>query len=164
MQQYFAYYSCLRSTPLYISTLPYTVFLYERNLATGMNRPPTVSELLRYGAASLLAFVVDTGLLFALTSGAHVPYLISAPIAFSAGIIITYTLSIQYVFVHRTFTHSKKKEFLFFVIIGIFGLLLNEYLLWVCTSIFGFYYLVSKFFSAFVVFAWNFLARKLLLF
>jgi putative flippase GtrA len=123
-----------------------------------------VHEFIRYGVASLVALVVDVGLLAALVSWAHVYYLLAALLSFVAGIIVTYVLSIAWVFKHRSFTGSRSKELMVFVAIGVVGLLFNELILWICTSFFGIHYLVSKGFSVIVVFLWNFTARKVTLF
>jgi len=120
-------------------------------------------ELARYFFASLAAFFADTGSLALMTSVFGVQYLISAPIAFMFGLVIVYVLSIRWVFETRTL-QSARKEFAVFLAIGIVGLLINEGVLWLLTGFFGMFYLVSKLVSVFVVFGWDFLTRKALLF
>ncbi len=120
-------------------------------------------EFIRYVAASAIALLIDTGSLFLMTSIFEVPYLISGAIAFTLGLAMVYVLSVVWVFENRV-VRSRLAEFAAFALIGIIGLAMNEAILWLLTSAFGFYYLVSKIGSVAVVFTWNFFARKHLLF
>ena len=120
-------------------------------------------QLFRYGFVGGMAFAVDYGTLFVLTHFAGVPYLWSAAVAFVLGLVTNYLISITWVF-----QHSGKmrlwQEFLFFAIIGIVGLFLNELIMYAGTDILGLHYMVSKLISTGIVFFWNFFARKFLLF
>lgn len=129
----------------------------------GAGGSKTLRELGRYFAASLVALALDTGTLAFLTSVLSVPYLVSAPIGFMLGLIVVYVLSIYWVFERRD-VRSFAAEFGVFLLIGIVGLGVNEGVLYVLTGLFGVFYLVSKVASVVVVFAWNFVARKYLLF
>lgn len=120
-------------------------------------------EFLRYGCASAAALAADVGLLYLLTSVIGVPYLVSALVGFMAGLAIVYTLSVTWVFKKRAL-EDRRAELLIFAVIGIVGLMLNELLLWALTDGLGLYYLASKAVSVGVVFAWNFGARKYMLF
>lgn len=120
-------------------------------------------EFVRYFLASAVALLVDAGLLWLLTSIFAVPYLISGAIAFTAGLVIVYVLSITWVFEARTL-RDPVVEFVTFALIGIAGLLLNEIILWFFTSLVGLYYFFSKAISVIFVFSWNFAVRRLLLF
>ncbi len=122
-----------------------------------------MQEFIRYFMASLIALIVDVGALYILTSQLGVSYLYSGAIAFLLGLTIVYLLSIFWVFEKRTSMHMGV-EFLLFALIGVVGLGINEGVLYVLTGIFGAYYLFSKVASVVVVFSWNFLARKYLLF
>jgi putative flippase GtrA len=120
-------------------------------------------QLVRYTIIGVPAFAVDFGLLFFLTHFVHIPYLLSAAIAFIAGVSISYYLSVLWVFSSRSMD-SKSAEFLIFVIVGIVGLGLNELIIWFFTEQIHFHYLVSKINSTLLVYFWNFFARKCLLF
>jgi putative flippase GtrA len=123
----------------------------------------TTREFLRYLAASALALLIDTGTLWILTSVLNVQYLISGAVAFLLGLSVVYILSVLWVFEHRSL-RSVPVEFLVFATIGVIGLALNEGVLWLFTGFFGFHYLASKGISVVIVFSWNFIARKFLLF
>ena len=120
-------------------------------------------QLLRYGFVGGVAFVADYGLLYVLTEFAGVQYLVSAALAFVAGLTVNYLLSNLIVFkAHRL--ESRLVEFLVFAVIGVIGLALNEAIMYCCSEIIGMHYMVSKLVSTVTVFFWNFFARKLTLF
>jgi len=123
----------------------------------------TSIQLLKYGFVGGIAYVVDFGSLFFLTEVIKLHYLFSAAIAFILGLLTNYILSIFWVFTKRTVVNWRT-EFLIFSIIGLVGLGLNEGIIWFFTDLIHFHYLISKIFSALVVFFWNFFARKKILF
>lgn len=120
-------------------------------------------QIVRYFVSGGVAFAVDAGLLYLLTEWAGLHYLYSSTISFSVGLVITYLFSIFWVFDNRSLK-SKWAEFLIFVLIGVVGLLLTNFFLWVFTDKLGLYYLVSKVITTVLVFIWNFIAKKTLLF
>ena len=76
---------------------------------------------------------------------------------------ITYILSIYWIFdEHRT--ENKIVEFSVFLLIGLSGILLNIGLMWVFTSLCSIYYMLSKLITTVIVFVWNFVLKKKLLF
>lgn len=120
-------------------------------------------EFIRYFLASAIALLLDAGLLWSLTEFAGISYLVSGAIGFTAGLVAIYALSVYWVFTARAM-RSPLAEFAIFAFIGLVGLCLNELILWLFTSLWSFYFLVSKIASVIVVFSWNFGARKWLLF
>lgn len=120
-------------------------------------------QLFRYGFVGGIAFLVDYGTLFLLTEYAGVSYLVSGAIAFVAGLVVNYLLSISWVF-NQNRNKKIAKEFLFFTIIGVVGLLFNELIMYVATDLCHLHYMLSKIISTVIVFFWNFFARKVLLF
>ena len=120
-------------------------------------------QLLRYGFVGGVAFVADYGTLFALTHYAGIHYLLSAGIAFCIGLTVNYLLSISWVF-NKNRSAKPWIEFLVFALIGVVGLGLNELIMYVATDGIGLHYMLSKLISTFLVFCWNFFARKLIIF
>lgn len=120
-------------------------------------------QLFRYFFVGGIAFIVDYSALFLLTEYAGLYYLISAAIAFTLGLIVNYIISISWVFNNQTFK-NRSTEFLIFAVIGCVGLVLNAGIMYVFTDFLGTYYMVSKIISTVLVFFWNFIARKLILF
>jgi putative flippase GtrA len=121
-----------------------------------------VVQLLRYTFVGGLAFIVDFGLLFILTEFAGLYYLASATCSFIAGLLVNYYISTIWVF--GSSPYKKGMEFLLFAIIGITGLGLNDVLIWVFTEKAGIYYMLSKLLTAVLVYLWNFLGRRYLIF
>ncbi len=120
-------------------------------------------QTFRYAIAGGTAFAVDFSALFILTEYAGINYLISAAIAFIMGLIVNYIMSITWVFTKRIFA-SKRNEFMIFTLIGLVGLVLNELFMWYFTEEMYFHYLVSKLIAVVLVFWWNFLGKKFILF
>lgn len=120
-------------------------------------------QFFRYIFVGGVAFLVDFGSLFIFTDIFGIYYLISAPIAFILGLVTNYTLSISWVFNKRTLGNVWH-EFIIFSFIGLFGLGLNELIIWLFTDYVGLYYLASKIISAAIILFWNFFARKFTLF
>ncbi len=123
----------------------------------------TFLQLFRYAFVGGVAFIVDFGLLYALTEYAHFHYLLSASFAFIVGLVINYLLSKIWVFSSNTI---KKRwiEFAVFSLIGIVGLGLTNLFLWVFTDYCAIHYMFSKVLTTIIVFFWNFFARKIILF
>lgn len=122
-----------------------------------------IHEFIRYFAASVIALCIDFGLLWFLTAWFDIPYLLSGALSFTTGMVVIYFLSVYWVFGERTL-RNQHVEFLIFAAIGLVGLALNHIILYLFTSVFGLFFLLSKIFSVIVVFSWNFAARKWLLF
>ncbi|MBR5176124.1 MAG: GtrA family protein [Bacteroidales bacterium] len=122
-----------------------------------------IGQLLRYAVVGGISFMVDYGSLWLLTEKAGLPYLWSAAIAFILGLICNYLLSTAWVFGESRIRNAWG-EFLAFAIIGVIGLGLNELIMYGCTDGLGFHYMLSKIVSTGIVFFWNFLARRFLVF
>lgn len=121
-----------------------------------------IAQFMKFGVVGAIAFVIDFGLLWLLTSVFDVYYLVSATISFTISVIFNYLASMRYVFKHRE-GMSRRREFTIFVVLSIIGLIINNVLMWIGVSIFDFYYLVVKIFATAVVTIWNFVTRKIFL-
>ena len=129
-----------------------------------MNRVEQAAhEGLRYLAASALALAVDFGLYAALIRLAGMNHLVAAPIGFACGLATVYLLSVRWVFGYRRLV-DRRAEFLLFALIGLAGMVLNQGIIYVAVRALPGYYEVAKVLSAGVVFCFNFVCRKLLLF
>jgi putative flippase GtrA len=122
-----------------------------------------IVQLFRYTFVGGIAFLVDIGSLAALTELIGVHYLVSAALAFVAGLTTNYVLCLIWVFPRRNLK-SRFAEFMIFAVIGVVGLGLNELIMWVLTDLAGLHYLGSKLASTVIVYLWNFAARKVVLF
>ena len=124
---------------------------------------PLVHELGRYTVVGGLASLVDMGLLVGLTQWGGMYYLHAATLALSCGLILSYVLSIAWVF-HERRWHSPWGAFGLFTLIGGIGLLGNGVCMWLLTEYAHLHYLYAKIGAALCVFLWNFLAKKYMLF
>jgi putative flippase GtrA len=125
--------------------------------------PAPLREFTRYTAASAIAFAADFGTLVLLTELFGVHYLVSAAAGFGFGILITYGLSITWVFSARRLA-SPSMERMIFILIGIGGLGINHVVMFSLTEMALLPYWLSKIGSVALVFLFNFTLRKGLLF
>ena len=116
-------------------------------------------EIFRYLVSGIVAFGVDTTILYALTEY----YLLSSIISFCVGLLVSYMLNVIWVFNDRKIV-NRKLEFSIFLIISLVGLVMNSLCMWLFTSVLLAYYLYSKIISSLLVFSWNYMAKKKSLF
>src|SRR5438067_2358033 len=107
------------------------------------NTDSLLIQLFRYAVVGGLAFVVDLGALITLTELAGWHYLVSAAAGFGLGVATNYALSVLWVFNERI-VRNRLAEFLLFLVLGVFGLGLNELTLYVLTGLAGAHYVLSK--------------------
>jgi putative flippase GtrA len=134
-------------------------------LRTADRRPARspLAEFTRYVAASAFAFIGDFATLVLLTELFGVHYLVSAAAGFGLGILITYGLSIRWVFSTRRLANASMKRMIF-VLIGVGGLAINHVVMFSLTETALLPYWLSKVGSVALVFMFNFTLRKALLF
>ncbi len=120
-------------------------------------------DFVRYGAASAVALAVDFILLMALHYGLGLNHLIAAALAFAAGFLTVYWLSITHVFADRR-ALPPRVEFGGFLAIGLAGLALTEVLMYLLVDIAHASILDAKVITSGLVFAFNFLARRQMIF
>ncbi|HOJ87045.1 MAG TPA: GtrA family protein [Elusimicrobiales bacterium] len=123
----------------------------------------TIIQFFKYLLIGGSAFLIDYSLLWILTERFNFFYLISSAISFICGLIFNYLLSVRWVFDKRKL-RNKKLEFLFFSVIGIAGLFINQLSIWFFTEKLKIFYMYSKLLSSAIVLLWNFGARKFFLF
>jgi putative flippase GtrA len=120
-------------------------------------------ESFKYMLASVLAFAIDFAVLVSLTEFARLNYLVAAACGFTAGLVVTYAASVTLVFQERRLS-SPGLQFVVFAAIGLVGLALTEVLMALIVGRGGINYAVAKLLVAGVSFAFNFAARRLILF
>ena len=77
------------------------------------------------------------------------------------GLITNYCLSKKFVFTNNN-SMNKIFEIVMYTVIGLLGLVLDTFMLWIFTDKLKIYYMLSKIISTIITFVWNFVARKLL--
>ena len=100
-----------------------------------------VQQFMKFGVVGVIAFVIDYGLMVALTELAGVNYLISATISFTVSVVFNYLASMRYVI----------------------GLGVNDLLMWLGSSVLGVSYLIVKLVATAIVMVYNFVTRKIFL-
>lgn len=120
-------------------------------------------QMLRYVFVGGTAFVADAGALWGLTLLGMNEYL-AAAIAFVLGLVVNFLLSKALVFTKETSRLSRVTEFVSYAAIGIIGLLLTEWLLFIGLEWLGIHVMAAKIIAAALVLVWNFAARKYLLY
>lgn len=116
-------------------------------------------QFFRYLFVGGFAAVVNIGSLILFTEVFHLYYLISNVIGFLLGLIVNYVLSKWLIFTKEVKLNAIL-EFIIYAIIGVVGLGLDTFFMWIFTSVIGVFYMLSKIISTALVFIWNFLGRK----
>lgn len=114
-------------------------------------------DMFKYGFVSSAALAVDVGLLYILVEYMHSHYLYAASVAFICGLAVNYTLGKRYVFKESKL--PPLQEFIWYALIGVIGLLLNDFILYVLVLL-NLWYLYAKAVSVALVFFFNFFARR----
>ena len=134
----------------------------ELDAAIAAPKPRIAAELLAYFGCSAVALATDFGLFSAgLWLGAGYP--VVAAVGFVAGLWVAYRLSVRFAFRHRSVA-NERLEFMLFAAVGLAGLLLTEGLLWLLVERAAVGPSPARLATAGMVFCFNFVARKALLF
>lgn len=112
------------------------------------------------------AFVVDFGLFALCLYAFDWHYLLANLIGLTTGLLLNYAMSVLWVFTacQRSLEKTKIVEFAVFALVGIFGVGLNQLLMYLMVDGINLHELLSKIIAAMLVLMWNFGARKLMLF
>jgi len=120
------------------------------------------SEFGRYFLASLAALALDVAVLHLAAAWMH--YLLAASLGFGVGAGAIYLLSTRWVFRRRKLAGKTPVEFSAFVAIGLAGLALNDFVIYLAVDRLGLALLAAKAVAAGASFLFNYTARKLALF
>ena len=120
-------------------------------------------QFIQNGFASGIAFIFDFGLLVTLTELAGVNYLLSGTIAFFVGHMVHYAFCVLWIFPQRRFA-SRLAEIGAFMAVGVAGVGMNAFVLWVFTEPAGIPYKLSKLIAVIIVYFFNFFTKKYIVF
>lgn len=126
------------------------------------DRRSLAAEFVRYFGASLVALLVDVGLLWLLVQTIH--YLWAASVGFIAGALVSYWLATRWAFCRRRLHGKASMELAAYVLIGVLGLAVNNLMIFLAIEAFLLPVLLAKMLAAVGTFTFNFVARKLILF
>ena len=119
-----------------------------------------IAQFMKFGVVGVIAFVIDYGLMVALTELVGVNYLISATISFTVSVVFNYLASMRYVFTHK---QGLSRRRVIFVVLSVIGLGVNDLLMWLGSSVLGVSYLIVKIVATAIVMVYNFVTRKIFL-
>jgi|SRR5580658_251533 putative flippase GtrA len=120
-------------------------------------------ETIGYAAVSAGAFIIDVAVLFGLVHYLSWWYVGAATASFLVGLLVTYVLSVTWVFRYRRL-QDPRIEFASFAGIGVVGVGINAAVISFGVKILGMHYLAAKCAAAGFTFVWNFAARRRFLF
>lgn len=125
-----------------------------------MNRiKELVIQFCKFGAVGGLCFCIDYGLMILLTEAHILNYFASSAVSFSVSVIVNYSLSMRYVFGGRE-DMTKAEEMAIFLLLSLFGLALNQAIMWITVELAGMFYAAAKILSTMLVTIYNFVSRK----
>lgn len=114
-------------------------------------------QLARFFGVGLTSAVGHFGLLILLVQWFQVTPVPASAAGAILGALINYLLNYRY-----TFRSSKRHRDAVsrFVIVAIFGLVLNTLLMWLCVDLLNMHYVLSQLVTTGLVFVWSFLAGR----
>ena len=121
-----------------------------------------IQQIMKFGIVGVLAFIIDYGLMVALTELVGLVPVASATVSFIVSVVFNYVASMRFVFSHKE-GMSKQREFVIFVVLSVIGLLINDGLMLAGTELVAIDYRIVKIGATAVVMVWNFVTRKLFL-
>ncbi|MBC7764970.1 MAG: GtrA family protein [Hyphomonadaceae bacterium] len=121
-----------------------------------------ISEFSRYVVVGGIAFCFDFGTLYCVREYLHATIWTYTTAGFIVGMLVNYFLAKYWVFKHNT--ADGFAAFAIFTVIGIVGLLLTNWGMWVGEKVLLFDFRLVKMAVTGLVLIWNFLARKFLVF
>lgn len=123
----------------------------------------TLIHFLRSIASGSISSILDLFTLIILVEIFNFNYLAGGVIGLIFGTTLNYFISVKWIFNSRN-VENKQLEYIIFIFLGLIGGILNIAFLWFLTDKVGIYYIISRIAAASIVFIFNFLARKIILF
>lgn len=115
-------------------------------------------QFIRNGLVSSFALIFDIIALWILVEKFGVVSFVAAFVGATIGTIISYSISIKWVFHSRRFK-ERHIEFILFALIGAIGVFLTSFFVWLFAEQIGMYYFIAKALAVIIVYFWNFFAR-----
>lgn len=109
-----------------------------------------------------IATITEWVLFYFLNIGMELHYIFATTIAYIISTFVNWLSGRLLVF--KESNNSLKNEVLGIYIAGIFGLLLNIFIMWFLVNIFNINEMISKIVATGIVFMWSFLVRKLFIY
>lgn len=119
-------------------------------------------QFIRYAVVGGIATCVDWGIFYLFEAVLRTHYLIALVVAFMTGITVNFILSKLWVF--NAGRYQLRKEFLYFTVIGLIGLLFSVVMMKFMIELLNVLPMIARMLTTFVILSWNFTARKYVLF
>ena len=117
-------------------------------------------KIVKFGAVGGSGIVVNTAILYTLTSIFGIFILLSSLIAIESAVITNFILNDIWTFGSDDKKRSVIERFFLFNGISIAGIVINISILWLLTTYTGMYYLYANIIGIFIAFTWNFMLNK----
>lgn len=129
-----------------------------------------IKEFGRSTIVGVISFIVDSAVLVLLkemlfANGGDLELFICTAAGFIVGVVVSYILSIVFVFKNSRNTEKNGvRSFVMFTIVSLSGLAVTEIFMHVGVNILNFHYVAVKIVAATFVLFWNYCGRKILIF
>lgn len=121
-------------------------------------------QFFRYLFVGAVATVADWGLLWFLGGVLGCGLYFSTAVAFAAGTVVNFIFSECFAFKGARRMENRKLAFLIFAATCFIGLLLTELIMFIIADRLNVHYMISKIIATVIVFMWNFLSKKLIIY
>ena len=121
-----------------------------------------INKIIRFIIVGGIATIIDFVFLYIFKEIFNFNVIIANTLSFIISVTYNYIASVTWVF-DVNINKNKKMQFILFIIFSVIGLIINNLILYVLTSIIGIYYLISKVIATAIVMVFNFVTRKLFL-
>ena len=119
-------------------------------------------QIFKFTIVGGIATIIDFVFLYIFREFCHFPVLVSNTLSFCISVIYNYIASVKWVFdVNKE--KDAKKQFVVFIVFSVFGLILNNVIMWITVDFLSIYYLLAKIIATIVVMIFNFVTRKIFL-
>lgn len=119
--------------------------------------------MMRYGVVGVTAYLVNLALYVVLTDWFDVHYLIANGVGYIAIVVVSYVLSVKWVFTYRRL-RSHRKEFFAFTFITIGAMLISTGVMWLFVDVFGWNDILSNVLTNILQTAWGYVPKRVFLF
>lgn len=117
------------------------------------------NKIIRFSIVGGIATLIDFIFLYIFKEFLNMDVIIANTLSFIISVTYNYIASIVWVFdINKE--KNKKIQFILFILFSIFGLVLNNIILYILTDIFNMYYLISKVVATLFAMIFNFITRK----
>ena len=117
------------------------------------------NKIIRFSIVGGIATLIDFIFLYIFKEFLNMDVIIADTLSFIISVTYNYIASIVWVFdINKE--KNKKIQFILFILFSIFGLVLNNIILYILTDIFNMYYLISKVVATLFAMIFNFITRK----